>query len=69
MVNENFHGLDRAKGYDHLSMELQAKLTAFAVNLKRIAAILSSLKGSNVHYYFIFIQYKDENVKMDEKCA
>lgn len=38
---KNFHGLGRAKGYDHLSMELQAKLTAFAVNLKRIAAILS----------------------------
>ena len=51
---KNFHGLDRAKGYDHLSMELQAKLTAFAVNLKRIAAILSSLKGSNAYYIFHF---------------
>lgn len=41
---KNFHGLDRARGYGLKSMTLQAKLTAFAVNLKRIAAILSSKK-------------------------
>jgi transposase len=40
---KNFHGLDRARGYDLKSMSTQAKLTALAVNLKRIAHILSSL--------------------------
>lgn len=39
---KNFHGLDRARGYGLKSMVLQAKLTALAVNLKRIAKILSS---------------------------
>ncbi len=39
---KNFHGLDRARGYGQKSMALQAKLTALAVNLKRIAKILSS---------------------------
>ena len=38
------HGLDRARGYGQLSMSTQAKLTAIAVNLKRIAKILSSKK-------------------------
>jgi len=40
---KRFHGLARAKGYGLRSMTLQAKLTALAVNLKRIAALLSSL--------------------------
>ncbi len=39
---KNFHGLDRARGYSLRSMSTQAKLTAIAVNLKRIAGILSS---------------------------
>lgn len=39
---KNFHGLDRARGYGLRSMSVQAKLTALAVNLKRIANILSS---------------------------
>ena len=39
---KNFHGLDRARGYGLKSMVLQAKLTALAVNLKRIASLLSS---------------------------
>jgi transposase len=39
---KNFHGLDRAKGYGLKSMTTQAKLTALAVNLKRIASKLSS---------------------------
>lgn len=43
---KNFHGLDRAKGYGQKSMSTQAKLTAIAVNLKRIASILSSLNLS-----------------------
>lgn len=38
---KRFHGLDRARGYGLKSMSLQAKLTVLAVNLKRIAALLS----------------------------
>ena len=37
-----FHGLARAKGYGIKSVALQAKLTALAVNLKRIAALVFS---------------------------
>lgn len=40
---KRFHGLDRARGYGLKSMGMQAKLTALAVNLKRIAALLSFL--------------------------
>ena len=43
---KNFHGLDRARGYSLRSMSTQAKLTAIAVNLKRIAGILSSKSDS-----------------------
>ena len=39
---KRFHGLSRAKGYGLKSVTLQAKLAAVAVNLKRIATILSS---------------------------
>jgi transposase len=38
---KRFHGLDRARGYGLKSMSMQAKLTALAVNLKRIAALVS----------------------------
>lgn len=40
---KRFHGLDRAKGYGLKSVSMQAKLTALAVNLKRIAALVSSI--------------------------
>ena len=36
---KRFHGMDRARGWGLRSMTFQAKLTAIAVNLKRIAAI------------------------------
>jgi hypothetical protein len=38
---KRFHGLDRARGYGLKSVSMQAKLTALAVNLKRIAALVS----------------------------
>ncbi len=50
---KNFHGLGRARGYGLRSMATQAKLTALAVNLKRIAAILSS-KMSDEFCFFAF---------------
>ena len=37
-----YHGLSRAKGFGLRSVTIQAKLAAIAVNLKRIAAIISS---------------------------
>ena len=49
---KNHHGLNRARGYGRRSMSTQAKLTAIAVNLKRIANMLSSKLPS---YYEIII--------------
>ena len=40
---KRFHGLARARGYGLRSVSLQAKFTAVAVNLKRIAKMVSSL--------------------------
>ena len=39
---KRFHGLARAKGYGLLAVSIQAKLTAIAVNLKKISRIVSS---------------------------
>ena len=47
---KRFHGMDRARGYGLKSMENQAKLTALAVNLKRIAGILSSFSYIKSYY-------------------
>ena len=41
---KRFHGLARARGYGLKSLSTQAKLTALAVNLKRIAAIIGETK-------------------------
>jgi hypothetical protein len=38
---KRFHGLSRARGYGLLSVSKQSKLTAIAVNIKRIAALIS----------------------------
>jgi transposase len=51
---KRFHGLGRAKGYGLRSIRIQAKLTALAVNLKRIAKLVSALKGSNVLFLIFF---------------
>ncbi len=59
---KNHHGLDRARGYGQRSMSTQAKLTAIAVNLKRIAGILSS-KMSLFLNVFIF------NIRIYEICV
>ncbi len=37
---KRFHGLARARGYGLRAVTIQAKLTAIAVNLKRIAALV-----------------------------
>ena len=56
---KNFHGLNRDRGYGLKSMSKQAKLTALAVNLKRIASILSSLKLSQFVSITIFLKKLD----------
>ncbi|MDQ0233673.1 hypothetical protein J2S19_005030, partial [Metabacillus malikii] len=73
---KNFHGLDRARGYGQLSMSKQAKLTAIAVNLKRIANILSSknplitskytYKRPSISKHSQFIQIIDRTIKVSE---
>jgi transposase len=52
---KRFHGLDRARGYGLRSMQIQSKLTALAVNLKRIAKLASSL---NHFFYNSFCKIK-----------
>lgn len=48
---KRFHGLDRARGYGLKSVSLQAKLTALAVNLKRIAALVTPILLSFYWFY------------------
>ena len=44
---KRFHGLARARGWGLRSMTFQAKLTAIAVNLKRIANLIRQNEGDN----------------------
>jgi len=47
---KRFHGLYRARGYGLESMSTQAKLTALAVNLKRIAKLVSSFTENIISF-------------------
>lgn len=58
-----FHGLDRARGYGLKSINMQAKLTALAVNLKRIAALVSSLLLSLYRIYPEISLYRKSSVR------
>ena len=51
---KRFHGLARARGFGLCSVATQAKLTAIAVNLKRIAA-LAAEKGGRKHAAFAIL--------------
>lgn len=56
---KRFHGLNRARGYGLLSVSVQSKLAAIAVNLKRIAAI-----ATLEFYKFSFkIGFFNQNIK------
>jgi hypothetical protein len=66
---KNFHRLGRAKGYGLKSMAVQAKLTALAVNLKRIAAILSSKKGAYFVSITILQNFLAGNCEIRKMCA
>jgi len=54
---KRFHGLYRARGYGLLSVSLQSKLAAIAVNIKRIAAIAISKFCIFTSKIRIFSQY------------
>ena len=62
---KNFHGLDRARGYGLGSMSKQAKLTAIAVNLKRIAAILSSKLLTKLNIPLLIFDILPKRVKFN----
>jgi len=47
---KRFHGLDRADGYGLRSVTLQSKLSALAVNLKRIARLVTLKSSENVGF-------------------
>src|SRR5699024_10554062 len=68
---KNYHGLNRARGYSLKSMALQAKLNAFAVNLKMIVAILFSKKLSFFNFNLVIsknISQKGKLKKIDVSC-
>lgn len=57
---KRFHGLSRARGYGLVSVSKQSKIAAIAVNLKRIAAILSSLDPNtrlNLSIYYTSVSF------------
>jgi transposase len=70
---KRFHGLDRAKGYGLRSIRIQAKLTALAVNLKRIAKLVSALKGVNTHFlfglYYLLLISRENWIGVDAEAA
>ncbi len=59
---KRFHGLARAKGWGLRSMVFQAKLTAIAVNLKRIANIIRDNNkkkgGGNSIFFFLLVDIR-----------
>ena len=64
---KRFHGMAKARGYGLKSMQTQAKLTALAVNLKRIASLISS-NFNTICLYMVktFIKIvKSENFVLD----
>lgn len=60
---KRFHGLARAKGYGLIAVSKQAKLTAIAVNLKKIAKLFSlnfelkSLKLQKINIKIYFMEF------------
>lgn len=49
---KRFHGLNRAKGYGLKSVSKQSKLTAIAVNIKRIAGIITGSFRARIAIWF-----------------
>jgi transposase len=61
---KRFHGLGRARGYGLKAMQTQAKLTALAVNLKRIAGLASSYLNNVFYNLELYITYRGKKSKM-----
>lgn len=60
---ERFHGLNRARGYGLKVMSMQAKLTALAVNLKRIAGLYTLLLiafAADIQQQFTYLRFWSE---------
>jgi transposase len=76
---KRFHGMDRARGFGLSSVQTQVKLTAIAVNLKRIANILISQEKEGldsrrvgiVQSFFAFLKPASHQlfVKFDEAIS
>lgn len=68
---KRFHGLARARGYGLISVSTQTKLTVLAVNLKRIAKLVSPLNGafyvilSCFYFNMIFLQINGKPIMKD----
>lgn len=60
---KRFHGLTRARGWGLRSMATQAKLTAIAVNLKRIANLIAEQQRNNLtsRCYFFKLEHFTES--------
>lgn len=54
---KRFHGLARAKGFGLKSVTIQAKLTAIAVNLKRIAALNSGTETTPSAAFELIVRF------------
>lgn len=62
---KRFHGMGRTRGYGLRCMRTQAKLTAIAVNVKRIAKLVSSYFKKIYHYllnYWCFFRGKSNRI-------
>jgi len=66
---KRFHGMDRARGYGLKSIQTQAKLTALAVNLKRIAKLVSSYFKRYFYYMVIKYEISQKAVTYLKVCA
>ena len=66
---KRFHGLDRARGYGLKSVSMQAKLTALAVNLKRIAALVSLCPTGFKQIFYRMTALSKMILKQADYCA
>ena len=60
---KRFHGLARARGFGLPSVARQAKLTAIAVNLKKIVALIGQKEKENLTNIVFFIQFDTFSAK------
>ena len=73
---KRFHGMVRARGWGLRSVSTQVKLTVIAVNIKRIAALVSNREQLNRKIFrlisrirAIFLQFSKSVPLLAEMCA